>query len=156
MPIGYVISIVGTSIYLKWLGVHRAAMEMVRVSPIRFLDGKLTRDEAIVEANSTLLAALRNGIPGISLEGHCYIRDWIRRRMDVVAINFSLIVATLLAGIIALVIWVWQHPNGVIIPLIISILVILAMICNMRKWHRGVVEVIAGIYRAGIFRGHDS
>jgi len=152
LPIGYIVSIIGQSVYLRWLGVHGAAMDQLVREPEGSNRDEPTRDEAIIEARTLLLTA--HGLFLDPTNTHRYIRDWIARRMDVIAINQSLFLATLLAGIIAIIAFVICRlqpgpPSAiaVIILSIISVAVILAMILSIRILRRQVIEVIAGIYR---------
>jgi len=166
-PIGYVISITGQSVYLNWrrclwkyqrvrgwLGVHGAAMDrLVRESGgsdsdiIERLRDESTRDEATNEARTLLLTASRGPL---SVNTHRYMRDWIARRMDVMAISLPLLLATLFAGIIALVICMLQPGPpcavAVIVLSITSAVAILVMIWSTRILRRQVIEVITGIY----------
>ncbi len=162
LPIGYIISIIGQSVYLisrrclwGWLrlrgglGVHGAAMDKLVRESEEFNRDEPTKDEAIIEARTLLLTA--SGLFLDPISTHRYIRDWIARRMDVVAINQSLLLATFFAGIIAFVIYRLQpgppSATAVIVLSIISATVILAMILSIRVLRRQVIEVIAGIYR---------
>lgn len=151
LPIGYMISIFSQVMYLnwrrccfriprlrQWLGFHGAAMDRLGLQEIR--------DEAIIEARTLLLTASSNG--ALSVETQRYMRDWISRRMDVVAINQSIIWATFLAVIIAFIFW-RASPcyNLFSTPSLISVIVILAMFFSILVLRRQVIEVIAGIYR---------
>lgn len=175
LPIGYVISIFGQVVYLSWRccfprwrwlrrlrgclgGVHGRAADKAKVKFLGFCSDKpcnkpldkLTEDEAIIEARTHLMtfsAALREKN---SVSTHQFMRDWISRRMDVVAIDFSVILATLIAPVVALVLSAsCQQPDGdaVWIVLTFSVIVMAVMVCSMRVLKRQVVEVIAGIYR---------
>lgn len=163
LPIGYVISVFSQVVYLNWrrcfarwsslrglLGFHGTATDRFRVP-----DSKLSqdeKDEAIIEARTLLLTASRNG--PLTVVTHRYIRDWIARRMDVVAINQSVIWATVFAIIIAFFVFRW-FPSSIAqaIPLVISFIVIIVMTCSVWVLRRQVVEVIAGIYRT--YRSDD-
>ncbi len=155
LPSGYVISIIGQSVYLNWrscfirlrfgrlrgcLGFHGAALDSLDPA-------NQYRDEAIIEARTLLLTASRNG--PLSVNTHRYMRDWIAKRMDVVAINLSLLLATFLAFIITLILLSFARGLSLtaIIPFIISILVIIAMVYSIVVLRRQVIRVIAGIYR---------
>lgn len=152
LPLGYIISIFGQFVYLNWrrcfigfrrlggwLGFHGAAMDR--------LGFQLIQDEAIIEARTLLLTASRDG--PLSVDTHRYIRNWIARRMDVVAINLSVIVATVLAGIIALIFFHWFPSSfAQAIPLLISSALVMAvMVCSIVVLRRQVIEVITRIYR---------
>ncbi len=182
LPIGYIISIASQVIYLNWrrcfpgsllqgwLGFHSAAMDRLNI-----LDSTLTqnerdkvinerneRDEVIIEARTLLLSASKHG--PLNVEAHKYTRNWIARRMDVVAIDQSLIIATFVAPffavIIAVIIYALRlgRPSHfvVVFPLIISgiailgfisFIVILVLILSILTLRRQVIEVISGIYR---------
>src|SRR3990167_7789047 len=140
LPIGYVISIFSQFVYLKWrrwfacyprlricLGFHGAAHDKLRVP-----GSKLTQDEKneeILEARTLILTASRNGV--LTVEAHRYIRDWIARRMDVVAIDQSIFWATIFANIIAFIVFRWPSNIMQAVPLFVSGVVIIVMICNI-------------------------
>ena len=156
LPIGYIISIIEQSVYLnwrrrlwgcprirRWLGFHGAALDNA-------VPTNQERDEPIIEARTLLLTASRNG--PLSVDTHLYIRNWIARRADVCAINLSLIVATFLAGIVALVLYLKLLGDdtswgAVGILAIISVFVILVTLCSYSTLRRQLIEVVAGIYR---------
>jgi hypothetical protein len=118
-------------------------------------DSKLSqdeKDEAIIEARTLLLTASRNG--PLTVVTHSYMRNWIARRMDVVAIDESLLLATLCAPFIAWVIgWViCRHQPGPFSPIDVALIsistaVILTMLLSICVLRRQVVKVIEGIYR---------
>ena len=163
LPIGYIISIIGQSVYLNWrrclwrwrrlrgwLGFHGAAMDGLVGASTGSNRYEPTQDERIIEARTLLLTARGNG--PLSVDTHRYIRDWIARRMDVVAINQSLVLATFFAGIIAFFVVSRLQPGppcdrAVIVLSIISVAVVLAMILSIWILRRQVIEVIGGIYR---------
>ena len=158
LPIGYVISIFGQVVYLNWrrcfaryrwlrgwLGFHGAAMDTAGVKFLGFRDDQPTQYEAIIEARTLLLTALTKRIP---VRTHQYIRDWIARRMDVVAMNQSIFSATLFAMIIAVVFFrPFQYSIALAVLSGISTFVIIVMIVSIMVLRRQVIEVIAGIYR---------
>lgn len=167
LPIGYVISILGQVVYLNWrrwltrlrlhclvgwLGFHGAALDVFRVSRSDKRDER-TLDEAINEARTLLLTASTNDPLGVHT--HRYIRDWIARRMDVVAISASIIWASVLAIIFAIIflalLGVPHHLlfglSGVITLLIVVVLVGIVMVCSIIVLRRQIIEVITGIYR---------
>lgn len=154
LPIGYVISILSQTVYLNWrrcfagcpplrgwLGFHGAALDTISISGAPL-------DEAVIEARTLLLTASRKG--PLTIDTHLYMRNWIARRMDVVAINHSIIWATVFAGIIALVAHILQpgSPSDIaVIVFIISAAVVKVMILSIGIMRNQVIEVIAGIYR---------
>jgi len=117
LPIGYILSIIGQTLYLKlkWLGVHGAATDRVNKETGRLNCDDSTRDEAVIEARTLLLTTRGPFLDPIKT--HKYMRDWIARRMDVIAINQSLIVATVFSWFITIVIWISQGGLTVILPL---------------------------------------
>jgi len=154
LPIGYIISVFSQTVYLNWrrylgrirgwLGFHGAAMDRI-INAMHNIQG--SEDEAVNEARTLLLTSMKNGV--LDIETSRYMRDWISRRMDVVAINQSICCATLLAGIITLIpLWRFGQPTAAwLIPFITSILVGISMICSIIVLRRQIIEVIAGIYR---------
>lgn len=153
LPIGYIISILGQAVYLNWrrwfwkcrwlrgwLGFHGAAMDSLKKDESK----DESKHEAIVEARTLLLTASRKGY--LSVHTHRYIRDWIARRMDVVAINQSVIWATVLAIIVARV-FLGVPCRMAIEPLIVLIFIIVVMVWSIIVLRRQVIEVIAGIYQ---------
>ena len=107
------------------------------------------RDEAVIEARTLLLSATIRG--PLNIEAHSYIRNWIARRMDVVALSLSLVMATLFLGMIALVISVIRpgqlDTTSTTVLSVISATVIITMVLSIWVLRRQVIEVIAGIYR---------
>ena len=165
LPIGYVISIFSQVIYLKWrewferwrnlrrwLSFHGAVLDSLIPNNPDWTRDETVRHwaipEPIIESRTLLLTASRNG--QLSVNTHRYIRGWIARRMDVVAIDISVISATFLVIIFAFVfLGVPRITNTVIAitSLIITVLVIIALVWNIIVLRRQVIEVIAGIYR---------
>ena len=120
-------------------------MERAGVCFIGFRSDGPPQDEATIEARTHLMAfraALRE--KG-SVDAHQFMRDWISRRMDVVAIDQSLILATILAGIMALGFF-RPFPSSVRLNVALgaSTLLIMVMVCSIRVLRRQVVEVIRG------------
>jgi len=146
IPVGYIISILAQWVYLKCkcLGVHRAA---VRRADVRFPNH---RDcEPWLEAHTLLLTTLLDRIP---LHHSSFIRDWVARRTDVMAINGSLIMATFLAPVV-LAIGLCPELSlrctiGVVIGPILVSLAVLAVTClSYLVLREQVIEVITGVYR---------
>lgn len=154
LPIGYIISIISQAVYLDWrrcfqrwhrvrgwLGFHGAAMD--RIPSLRCPQPQF--DEELNEANALLLTSRKGDI-----DSHRYMRDWISRRMDVVAINLSVIYATVLALYIALLLWLLPGKSPLPLPTIIfliSLLVIVFMFFSIIVLRRQIIEVITGIYQ---------
>jgi len=154
LPVGYIISIFGQAVYLKWrccfarcpklrvlLGFHGAAMDRLSIVPP-------IPDEAIIEARTLLLSVSRRDL--LDVNTHEYMRNWIARRMDVVAIDQSIFWASVLAGFIASLLCLLRpgepSPAPTIILSIISFLAILVTICSFIVLRRQVIAVIEGIY----------
>jgi hypothetical protein len=144
IPIGYIISILQQWLYLqfKCLGIHRKAKIEAGID----FSGQ-PDDEATIEARSLLLILSKR----IPLDHNRFIQDWIRRRMDVIAINFSLIVATIFSGIIFLIPRIFQwNPRFSILriacPIAISVFVVVAAYLNIRQLKKQITEVITRIY----------
>jgi multisubunit Na+/H+ antiporter MnhF subunit len=161
LPIGYVISIWGQFVYLNWrrclygcgrclrgwLGFHGAAIDRVGIPSPDFP----IYDEADIEARTLLLSSSWGPF---NVDTHEYMRNWIARRMDVIAINQSLFWATIFAGVIAIIAFVICRlqpgpscSTAIVILSIVSIAVILTMVLSIWVLRRQVIEVIAGIYQ---------
>ncbi len=119
-------------------------MDTARVTFLGFRGDQPTQYEAIIEARTLLITAVTERIP---VSTHQYIRNWIARRADVMAINQSIFWATVFAGIIALTLPGDPSSHAIIILSSISIIVIIVMIGSIMVLRRQVIEVIARIYR---------
>ncbi|GEM_PF-2534091 len=164
LPIGYMISTFSQWVYLNWrtwfadipwlrrcLGFHGAAFDRVR-DPKKPLS-RCERDEAIIEARTIFLTASANG--KLTVDSHNYIRDRIARRMDVVAMNSSIILATIFAPFLLFIISLFGFQyflprNGPAIYwwLAVSFLIIVVavMIWSIMTLRKQVIEIIALIY----------
>ena len=144
LPIGYIISILGQLLYLncRCLGVHRAAARRAKV--FKGLDY-----EPSLEAKSLLLSALRTEIP---VNTHLYMRDWISRRADVMSINGSLIIATVLAPIFAICVLLCLRLSftctcTVCILTSVSVGVLILLCCSYCVLRKQVIQVITRVFR---------
>lgn len=156
LPIGYILSVMAQWVYLKWFGLHRQALRQAldrdQTASIRFRnenEAEAPRDEAIIEARTLLLTVLGSVFAGkvISVHNHQYIRNWIARRMDILALNHSVILASLFGFLIALVILLRDWELCAFLALFIFIiLVTLAMVVSILTIRRQITQAIAGIY----------
>ncbi|MBI4267762.1 MAG: hypothetical protein HY662_03150 [Chloroflexi bacterium] len=155
LPIGYVLSVTSQWAYLRWFGLHRQALRQALGGDnfIRFRnesEANAPRDEATVEARTLLLTVLGSISAGnvISMESHQYIRNWIARRMDVQAINQSLILANVLGFILALIVVLFNCKPWAFLALFGFVtLVTLIMFLSILALRRQVVQTIAGLYQ---------
>lgn len=107
LPIGYVISIVGLFWHLlRNRGVHAEALKNLGESKVKFTSrlrrmlpngAELILDEPTLEAYSTLRILEESDV---NIKKEQFNRDWISRRMDIVVINRSLIIATVSSFIV--------------------------------------------------------
>ena len=163
LPLGYVISILGQWCYLQWawprIGLHREAMIREYRVERRLIaksgeNAEASDDEAIIEARTLLLTSRPSTLErDHSVDVQSFIRNWIARRMDVIAINQSIIVATIIALIVAIVV-IWITPKlefawswGELALGFTCVIVLWIMCVSRRTLGRQVVEVIAGVYR---------
>ena len=116
LPVGYLISILGQSLYLlSPFGVHLRA---TRKADIRFGDNDACRGlwgrwEPRIEALSCFAAASHPGCA--TIDESRYLQGWVRNRTNVLAIDFSLMLSTVLspftAYAIVKVFGLDTHPN---------------------------------------------
>lgn len=160
LPVGYIISIASQALYLYGVWerlrvvqrVHSAAMKRIGIVFPGFLDNLGDRQgpkEEIVEARTLLLTALDTRT--IPFESNRFIRDWIARRIDVIAINSSIIMASMLAIVIFLILYIlfratfqWEWLGAFAS---IMVAAVLATLLANRVLQRQIVDVIAGLYR---------
>lgn len=159
LPTGYIISVLSQWIYLsiKSCGIHKKALNKAK-KKFRFnfsyfdLPGN-PKDEAMIEAYSTILVTFKGKELGLNFKEEDW--TWIKKRMDILAINLSLIVATILAFLSALVFWSFHYlPRQtrlfnwkMIIPIVISIFISIVMYCSRKKISKQIIPVITEIYK---------
>ncbi|MCK4796404.1 MAG: hypothetical protein KAT05_03430, partial [Spirochaetes bacterium] len=158
LPVGYILSILGQFRYLGSPagGLHCKAAKRV-IPP--FVKGEI-KLEPDIEALSCLNAATSDlGTPTsknpINLEAHKFIQEWIRKRMDVVVINNTIVLATWLALFGAFIIGILFsgfrlqcEPRFVILFGLISFVVLLIMCGCRRTLQEQITIVIAGAWLA--------
>jgi hypothetical protein len=146
LPLGYIISVISQTLYLgcKKHGIHIAAKNKAGVN---FLDNP--QDEPTLEALSLMLTLERR----LSLKEHIFLQDWVRKRMDVLAINSSLIISTVLALLFApliSIVYFQCSPQiinfNVIFLIIVSGSIIAVLYRNSTLLRRQVIKVIAETY----------
>jgi hypothetical protein len=93
LPSGYILSVLSQYLYLQFkiFGLHRKAAKR--------LDILLEKYEYELEGMCCIAVSRLN--KGNDLESQKFIQDWIRKRMDVLAINSTMIIATCLAPFVA-------------------------------------------------------
>ncbi len=99
IPAGYILSAFQQCLYL-WLpclGMSRSALRKAnkQFSPA-------VEDEPVIEAHTVILTTKTDKLEDIEkLKRYEWLREWVRKRMDFISIDFSLIIATPLALIAA-------------------------------------------------------
>jgi len=148
LPVGYIISVFQQWLYLKipQLGIHGKAKKEAN---FQFRPDDID-DEPSIEAYSLLLAVWDKKM---KLEQHKWIQDWIRRRMDVIAINFSFIIATVLAPIIvsiALFLMEWNFQiicSATVLLVTFSIFISIIMWLSREQLKKQIIIVIKNWYK---------
>jgi len=147
LPLGYILHTLQQCIYLlfKPLGILRAAK-----AKTAYQFDFPAEDEVSIEAHSLLLIWKHKA----SLEEFSYISEWIRKRMDVMAVNFSLFIATIVSFFAAWLIphsysgWKanWNSSRAVTLLLISIIVLVIASISwgVMHKQIRIAMEKLYG------------
>jgi len=150
LPIGYVISVFGQTLYLNgkffgWRGCHTKALKRTGGNISLSLS---TNNEAINEAMALLRSTI---LPPFNIETQQYVRDWIARRMDVLAIDQSLFIATILAAVVGACMFLFgsrQNSGLALIVLgIVSVIVLLITSWSICTLRRQVIIVIKDIFR---------
>lgn len=161
LPIGYISSIVQQIIYLRLrkirIGITWRAMKKANV----FLD--TNEREYLLEAEACLVVMsekvkkenqqeVENNKPDVDKQR--FLQDWIRNRNNVMAINASLIVASILAILTALLVpkflLIWEIQLEMRWFLFASLLTVLSFVILLWSWiilSKEVVRVEAGIYK---------
>ncbi|MGD1041498.1 MAG: hypothetical protein ABR913_00375 [Sedimentisphaerales bacterium] len=154
LPVGYLISVLGQWLYIssKKYGLHTQAARICRIQ----LAENMT--EADLEALSCFGVA--KDLP--RLKAHLFIQDWLRKRMDVVAINYYIQIATGLGVVMAILlgygIWgsAWQPKCFLIVSLLIIYVLIFCVtyLCNSIV-EKQIVKVISDAWTTFQFNGTD-
>jgi hypothetical protein len=102
LPSGYILSVLSQYSYLQFkiFGLHRKAAKKIGIL--------LDKYEYELEGMCCIAVSRLNGS---DLESQKFIQDWIRKRMDVLAINSTMIIATCLAPFVARLIG-WGLSGG--------------------------------------------
>ena len=145
LPVGYILSIFQQWIYYtrKSLGIHREAAIRASFPPF-FPDV-----EPNIEVYSLkLIWDYNQG----TLDKHKFFNEWVRRRMDVIAINFSLLIATLLSPLIAsFITYVYFKWNPQLLQmlfiLIISFAIHLAVCLSRTILREQIIKALVDIYK---------
>lgn len=161
LPIGYIISIIGQWVYLhfKCCGLHRKAAEHCGITSIagKCLDSTTESELEVLSCLNAIDAEnVLNGADDykVFLDKQRFIQEWIRKRMDVLMINHSLQIATVLVFFMTLLLgpalwrFGWQ-PNYYLIPLLIVILGgVITITCFTNSILKGqIVRIISGCWR---------
>lgn len=100
LPVGYIISIIGQWLYLRdpQGGLHHRAAGQCKILSIggRPLSELFEPDLEVFSSLNAVDAANTNNNYKEFLDKQRFIQEWIRKRMDVVVINHSIQIATLL------------------------------------------------------------
>lgn len=155
LPIGYLFSILQQYIYYSnnFFGIHRKAAIK---SKVKFqLFESYNNDESSTEVCAILYLT---GVVGPLKDKKEFIQnmivrqEWCRRRMDVMSINLSLFLSSLLSlGLLLLLIilskifyWSTQiHPLNLIVFIVIVVAIMLLLILSYRKLEKQVIDVIS-------------
>lgn len=144
LPVGYFITILQQSIYLscKRLGLHRKAKNEAKFKFPGNPDSELA-----LEVFSTLSA----GNAGITIERHKYFQEFIRKRMDVLVINTSLLTATGILGLCTFVLLLnekaqfmkWKYLCSL---LSFNLLILIILFWNTRLLRKQISLMLKEIY----------
>jgi hypothetical protein len=143
LPAGYLISIFSQWLYYKLpfgQHVHRYAMKK---------DNLQTQPEELLEARMAILFRVK--VDKEIVDQYRWPSEWLSKRVDVIAINNSMIVATILGGALSYVlhdqIFHSLLPQlGVILG--VSILIIIIIILNTALLLRQVKRVTKALYES--------
>ena len=131
LPVGYIISAFGLWLYLffNFFGMHRRAAKKCGIISI---DGKSLA--SVTESELEVLGCLHAAKEKKDeLDAYKFIQEWIRKRMDVITINHSIQIATILVVILTfplgLSLWGsdWQ-PKWWLIGLLVAIFVFIYVV----------------------------
>lgn len=151
LPVGYIISVLQMLIYHEWgpSQIMRDAQQKV-IGKKNF--HQWPHDEPTREADSLLLFVFPKNTWD-ELGAQRFTREWIARRTDVMAMNYSIVVATILASLLSFVMGLHSGRltfAGDIQPLVvfvISVLVGLVMWWSRGKLAGEVITVVAALYQ---------
>lgn len=165
LPVGYIISVLGQLCYLKAKGggLHTEAARRTEVVFVKKVCKNLC-SESELEAYSTLNAAINNSDNGknknISLNSQIFIQEWIRKRMDVVTINRTIEIATVLAFYAAVIVGllsggfnVQVSVQHIVLLVIVSAIILLIMRRGRRTLEEQIAIVISGAWIASTLKG---
>ena len=158
LPIGYLISIIQQTIYLwfkkPWFGITGRAMKKANVFQDTNEREYLLEAEACLVVMSEKVEGRKGNNNKLDVDKQRFLQDWIRNRNNVMAINGSLMLATVLAFLTAFLVpyfclkwevqveWGWFGlAIGVTVP------VFLILFSSWRMLSKEVVTVEAGIYK---------
>jgi hypothetical protein len=149
LPLGYIISIFQQWFYYRFapLGMHKIAKSLALFDLPVFFDS--SDEEPDIEADS--INPMWDD-DQVTLYKRKFFNEWFRRRMDVVAINFSLYTGTLLSPIIAITITItyleWEHQlNQVYCVAAISLLLLMIIIGSMKVLRGQIIRVLVHVYQ---------
>ena len=163
LPIGYFSSILQQNFYLKWrwppLAITPRAMKKANV----FSSDSIKKQYYILEAEACLVVmgekinnnnVQDNKKPDPDVDKQRFLQDWIRNRNNVMAINGSLMIASVLAFIIAVSVpypllkWEMQFElRWFLFAFFVTVFVFLILLFSWYILSEEVVRVEAGIYK---------
>jgi len=164
LPIGYLISILQQIIYLwsqkPWLGMTGRA---IRESA---LFENTNEREYLLEAEACLFVmSKKHNVTAANkpvehkpdVESQKFFQDWIRNRNNVMAINLSIIITTILVIVIVFLVpkyclkWQLQiETRWIIFVIVVSIFVVITSFCSWYILREEVVRVEAVIYKIAV------
>jgi len=161
LPVGYIITVFTQWLYLssKKYGLHTKAADEWHVKSI---DGKELK--SLTEADIEALSSIHiTNCDKDEIDAHKFIREWIRKRMDVLTINYSMQIATILDFLLiptlgfALWRYEWQR-NSVMIGLLLAVFVFILFFTMLSSWtvERQVIKAIQGAWEASGFKAKCS
>jgi hypothetical protein len=143
LPIGYFIAILQQCIYLKFFGIHKKAKFLSKLDyPYNY------EDEPALEVYSTLTI-----FKCMKFDYLKYYQGWVKRRMDVLVIDMTILLAAISAPIFALIFpqflgWKPQllNYNLFIGLIIISLLIVGIILWNIKIMRRQIIMRLTEIY----------
>lgn len=148
IPIGYIVSALQQCLYLWFprVGMSKSALRKAN----KQLPHEVG-DELSIEAYTVILTTKTDELKeDNSLRRYEWIREWVRKRMDVISIDFSLIIVTILTLIAALLrlLLSSSQPRPGRIALMVATSVVICFISwwNKKLLRKQVIIVIKDCY----------
>ena len=158
LPIGYIISIFTQLYYLKlrsfvWMkGIHQKAKIDSRIKFKKLGFENEPEDEPTTEAYASLLLLRMNPV---LLPVQEFMRNWISRRMDIIAINQSLVAVVFLSCGTAHGMPLFHRqcldvdhlsPDATCL-LILSLIILVVLLSSIKVLSNQIVIVVSGVFR---------